>query len=135
MKNRINRIKKYGSLVLIVGSLVLGGCSRKNTEYEFRGKLGREYVEFRPTHLSNFLTVRKEDGNQIQYCDIITDGKVDEVRIGHDNLDTKILRQSDVSNEIWNSVQNSYEDYLVKILKTKQCTSSNYLKLFEGGRE
>lgn len=132
-----NRIKKYGRLAVLAGALGLGlaGCSRKNMQYEFDGRMNEEYVRFRPTHFSNFLTVRKEEGTRVQYCDIFTDGNVDEVRIDYNNTGLEILRQSDVSSEIWNSVQNSYEDYLIKILEAKQSKSGNYLRLFGRGRE
>ncbi|MFH1326707.1 MAG: hypothetical protein ABIH59_01105 [archaeon] len=115
-------VRKTLTSIVLAGALALGGagCGR-NPEYDFKGKIGNEYVESFETlpngftYLSN-LKVKKEDGSKILYFSG-DDFKLDyvEVTVGENTTRYEANSKNPIYKEIIQKAQKEFDDYLSKI--------------------
>ncbi len=122
-------MKKGLAKIVLLGTLALAsaGCSTRNSEYNFNGKIGKDSVSFegsvdvfRSSIYQNNLTVTKPDGTVIKYRDFIGDDlKLEEVDITKNGKTTEYFSSDKFQKPIVDSAQVQFNDYLKKIGETK----------------
>ncbi len=114
-------------------SLFLTGCA-KYSQYEYKGMIGKEEVEFRrrPGTVSgvvNSLIVREPDGAKTFYNDYLRDDlKIDSVTISpggprpyySDNRVVTFYLSDGISEPFIKKAQKRFDDYLMKIKEAKR---------------
>ncbi len=116
-------VRKTLTSIVLAGALAFGGagCGR-NPEYNFKGKIGNEYVgsfEIAPdfTYSRNLMVI-KEDGSNILYFsgdDLKLDYVV--VRVGENITIYEANSKNPICKEIIQKAQKEFDDYLTKITK------------------
>ena len=119
----LNKILTIGTASL---TLLLGGCSESQEEYECNGKIGEDQVEFSQRlrlrgwgYDDNVLSVTKPDGRVIEYCDSVNeDLKLEGVQITK-NENTTFYGYDEIGKPILEEAQKQFDSYLSKIKEEK----------------
>lgn len=118
--------KKTLTNIVLAGTLSLAtGCSyRNNPEYNFKGDIGEDHVEFYEDNnllycCSNHLSVTKADGSIIVYIDTYDDHILDVVKItvGENTTTYSSDSLNPVVKDVLQKAQTEFDYYLSKIIE------------------
>ena len=126
-------MKLKTTICALAMALAVGGCVAKNSQYNFKGEIDGEKVEF-ISEIGLFadnsnLYVTRTDGTLVKYADVVReDDKIESVCITPPESEKKCFYNNAVGKEALAEAQTQFDDYLAKILDYKQKEAMKLIK-------